>query len=257
MKTTLASISDTKLLLGYHYGEWTFGPPAIEAGIAACSMAQEEFGHARLLNGILDREFDLKIDPLADTREPNEISSIAALDHPFDKWSQLVAANAVVDHSLSLEISAFNGSTFEPMARIVPKMLLEEKFHYAHAEGWVQLIEAQGGAPCTALHRALARAVRDATAFFGPPGHDADLVAEGVKNVSDDDLRQRLFARLAKILEDPSAIGLVADGEKWAPEETIEWETWDAARRRIDSSGPDSAILDELRGTKNVAFKTA
>ena len=35
LRSTLVALSDTKLLLGYHYGEWTFGPPAIEAGIEA------------------------------------------------------------------------------------------------------------------------------------------------------------------------------------------------------------------------------
>ena len=77
LRSTLVALSDTKLLLGYHYGEWTFGPPAIEAGIAACSMAQEEFGHTRLLNGILKREFELEIDPLADQRPPDAFASIA------------------------------------------------------------------------------------------------------------------------------------------------------------------------------------
>ena len=97
VRGTLVALSDTKLLLGYHYGEWTFGPPAIEAGIAACSMAQEEFGHTRLLSGILKREFDLEIDPLADLRPPESFASIAFLDRPLESWAGLVAANAVVD----------------------------------------------------------------------------------------------------------------------------------------------------------------
>jgi phenylacetate-CoA oxygenase PaaI subunit len=255
-RSTLVALSDTKLLLGYHYGEWTFGPPAIEAGIAACSMAQEEFGHARLLNGILKREFDLEIDPLADERPPTAFASIAFLDHPLENWADLVAANAVVDLALSLVLSSFEGGSFQPLARAVPKMLLEERFHAEHAEGWVRLIDSEAGPARDALHRALARAVADAAAFFGPPGHDADQVDSGLRTEDDDSLRRRLCARIAKLVADPAAIGLDADGAGWSAA-GLEWAGWESGRRRLAPGGPDQAMLDELRGTKNVAFKTA
>lgn len=257
LRTAVVALSDSKLLLGYHYGEWTFGPPAIEAGIAACSMAQEEFGHARLLNGILKREFDLETDPLNDTRPPDAFASIAFLDHPFENWADLVAANAVVDLALSLVLSAFVDAGFEPVARVVPKMLLEEKFHFAHAEGWVRLMEDRGGAPRDALHDSLRRALRDAAAFFGPPGHDHALVAAGAKRTADDALRGRLLARIARLLDDPAGAGLGDQDGAWLLAEPLDWGRWDSARRRLETGGPDRAMLDELRGTKNVAFKTA
>ena len=207
LRATLVALSDSKLLLGYHYGEWTFGPPAIEAGIAACSMAQEEFGHARLLNGILKREFAMETDPLADTRPPEGVAAIAFLDRPFSSWADVIAANAVVDQALSLELSAFDGG-WEPLARVVPKMLLEEKFHYAHAEGWMRLIQTEGGETRPLLDQALSRALTAAAAFFGPPGHDAELVSEGLKRLGDDELRARLFRRVAALVADPAAAGL-------------------------------------------------
>lgn len=257
VRTTLIALSDTKLLLGYHYGEWTFGPPAIEAGIAACSMAQEEFGHTRLLNRILDREFDVEIDPLADTRPPEAFAAIAFLDRPFESWGDLVAANAVVDHAVSMELRSFDGGEWEPLARITPKMLLEEKFHHDHADGWVRLLEKRGGGGREALRRSLARAIRDVAAFFGPPGHDEALVESGVKRVADDELRRRLLGRIARLLEDPSSVGLEPDADDWALAEPIDWNLWDEPRRRTDPGGPLQEMLDELRGTKNVAFKTA
>ena len=257
LRSTLVALSDTKLLLGYHYGEWTFGPPAIEAGIAACSMAQEEFGHTRLLNGILKREFDLEIDPLADDRPPEAIASIAFLDHPLGSWTGLVAANAVVDLALSLVLHSFEGGSFQPLARVVPKMLLEERFHAEHAEGWVRLIESRGGEARSALHRALKGALGDVTAFFGPPGHDADLVDSGVRTSGDDALRGRLCSRIASLVGDPAAVGLERDDDGWSTAGSVDWSGWDAHRRRLEGGGPDGAILDELRGTKNVAFKSA
>ena len=257
LQDTLVALSDTKLLLGYHYGEWTFGPPAIEAGIAACSMAQEEFGHGRLLNGILKREFDLEIDPLNDTRPPEAFASIAFLDRPFASWADVVAANIAVDQALSLEIGAFADSGFEPLARVAAKMLLEERFHHEHAEGWVRLMEGRRGIARDALRVSLARALAEAAAFFGPPGHDADLIAAGDKRVADDELREALLSRVARLLEEPSAVGLAEEDGTWRLSEPIDWQSWDPARRRLEGGGPDAAMLDELRGTKNVAFKTA
>ena len=132
-------------------------------------MAQEEFGHTRLLNGILKREFDLEIDPLADERPPAAFASIAFLDHPLESWAELVAANAVVDLALSLVLSSFAGGTFQALARAVPKMLLEERFHAEHAEGWVRLIESESGPSRDALRRALGRALAD-TRLLRPSG---------------------------------------------------------------------------------------
>jgi len=257
LRSALVTLADTKLLLGYHYGEWTFGPPAIEAGIAACSMAQEEFGHARLLNGILKREFDLVIDPLEDTRVPTEFASIAFLDRPFETWADVVAANAVVDTALSLELRAFRDGTFEPLARVVPKMLLEERFHWTHAEGWVRVIEDRVGRAADALHTSLERALRDVAAFFGPPGHDAALVDDGVKSESDETLRDRLFTRIASALDEPAVAGLAKADGRWALETPLDVSRWDPARHRTDSGGPEPSMLEELRGTKNVAFKSA
>ncbi|HKY59941.1 MAG TPA: Phenylacetic acid catabolic protein [Gemmatimonadota bacterium] len=257
LRPIIVAISDTKLLLGYHYGEWTFGPPAIEAGIAACSMAQEEFGHTRLLNGILKREFDLELDPLNDTRSPTEFASIAFLDHPFASWADVVAANAVVDYTLSLALSDFEGSRFEPLAKVVAKMLMEERFHFAHAEGWVRLMEERGGAPREATRTSIASALQQAAAFFGPPGHDAPLVETGVKSSLDAALRDRLFTRMARLLEDPGTVGLRMSNGAWELADPVVWAGWDPARRRLDPGGPEPSILDELRGTKNVAFKTA
>lgn len=257
IRATLVSLSDTKLLLGYHFGEWTFGPPAIEAGIASCSMAQEEFGHTRLLNGILKREFGIEIDPLADTRPPAAFASVAFLDQPFAHWGDLVAGNAVVDLALSLELDAFRGGSWEPLARVVPKMLLEERFHWAHAEGWVRLIEREGGPSRDALRGSLARALSATAGWFGPAGHDAELVDSGVKTASDDALRRRLLSRMAGLLEDPAAAGLAEDGGGWTLAEPAAGDGWTPERRRSGGGGPRQEILDELRGTKNVAFKTA
>ena len=158
---------------------------------------------------------------------------------------------------MGLPADVLAAGMFQPLARAVPKMLLEERFHTEHAEGWVRVIESGGGAPREALAEALARALRDVAAFFGPPGHDTDLVESGARTTNDEALRGRLFARIAGLLEDPARVGLRRDGDGWTLAESEDWAAWSADRRRPAAGGPDQAMLDELRGTKNVAFKSA
>ena len=170
----------------------------------------------------------------------------------------VAAGGSVVDAYRELIIGAVGtpSNLAATLARAVPKMLLEERFHSEHAEGWVRLIETEPGPPRDALRRALGRALADTSAFFGPPGHDAELVRSGVRTQDDDALRRRLCSRLAKLIAEPEAVGLVSDGDGWSSP-GMEWSGWDPNRRRIAGGGPDQAMLDELRGTKNVAFKSA
>jgi ring-1,2-phenylacetyl-CoA epoxidase subunit PaaC len=46
-------MADSKRLLGTRYAEWILGAPELETGIACASMAQDEWGHARLLYALL------------------------------------------------------------------------------------------------------------------------------------------------------------------------------------------------------------
>ena len=49
----ILTLADSKRLMGIRYSDWLLGAPSIEAGIAASSMAQDEWGHARLLYAML------------------------------------------------------------------------------------------------------------------------------------------------------------------------------------------------------------
>ena len=55
LRQVLMGCADSKLLLGFHYGEWTFGTPELEAAVASCSLAQAELGHVRLLHAVLNK----------------------------------------------------------------------------------------------------------------------------------------------------------------------------------------------------------
>src|SRR5688500_1352005 len=98
-------LADSKRLLGMRYANWILGAPELEAGIACASMAQDEWGHARLLYALL-REFGDDVDALEHGRGPQEYRNIEALDSEPTSWPRLVVINALVDTALTVQLEA-------------------------------------------------------------------------------------------------------------------------------------------------------
>jgi hypothetical protein len=142
----LLGMADSKRILGIRYSDWLLGAPSIEAGIAASSMAQDEWGHARLLYATLK---DFGADPEAvehDRGDENAYASWDPLDEPLPDWAWVTAAMMVVDGALATALEGIleNGA-YEPLQGRMQKMLGEEEFHEALAEAWfTRLATSQG-----------------------------------------------------------------------------------------------------------------
>lgn len=235
------TLADSKRLLGIRYSDWLLGSPSIESGIAASSMAQDEWGHARLLYAMLK---DMGLDPAQVERDrpAEEYASIDVLDRPFTDWAEVVTAMVTVDGALSLALEAFAGGTFEPARSRIPKMLAEEVFHRDLGAAWFSRL-ASGS---EAARRRLATAVRDMlprTMAWLDPGdasHQA-LFAAGVVGAGSLDAYR---AQVGPLLE---RVGVrVADFEP-------NREGWDATRSR-GPGHPDEEAVERARGDKNRAL---
>lgn len=250
LRDLLIACADTKLLMGYHYGEWTFGTPTLEAAVAHCSLAQGELGHARLLHGILKAHFDVDPDYLVEQRPADQFASNPYLDEPLRDWSAVVAMTVVVDLAVTRVINAVRQSTFAPLRGCAAKLLEEERYHIHHGQGWLRtLASARGGRQ--ALVEPLTSALMKTLEWLGPEGVAGDraLVAAGVKTETDHDLGRALLADVAAIAtasELPAAAGT-----------GLIWKDWSPGRRRAQSGGPSDEVLYHLRGTKNAVFKQA
>src|SRR5688500_19538601 len=88
-------LADSKRLLGTRYAEWILGAPELEAGIACASMAQDEWGHSRLLYALL-KEFGDEPEDLEHGREAADYYSMEILDTAPQNWAELIAINALV-----------------------------------------------------------------------------------------------------------------------------------------------------------------
>jgi phenylacetate-CoA oxygenase PaaI subunit len=235
------TLADSKRLLGIRYSDWLLGSPSIETGIAASSMAQDEWGHARLLYAMLK---ELGLDPAAVERDRSaeEYASVDVLDRRFTDWAEVVTAMATVDTALSLALEAFASGTFEPARSRIPKMLAEEVFHRDLGVAWFSRLA--GGSE--AARRRLTTAVQDmlprTMAWLEPADaqYGALLTAGVVGGRSMDAYR----AQMAPVLE---RVGFSLAAVQ--PERT----GWDLARSR-GPGHPDEEAVERARGDKNRAL---
>ncbi len=236
----ILSLADTKRLLGIRYSDWLLGSPSIETGIAASSMAQDEWGHARLLYAMLKR---LGFDPfeVEHTRPADRYYSAPALDRPFGDWADFVAAVVVVDGALSVALESFSGGNFALARSRVPKMLAEEEYHRQFGTAWFARLASAGGEGAARLDAA-ARAVLPSTLAWLLPGDDvyAELVADG-RVLPGEQVRVRVRTRLGNTL---GAAGIVLDDIK--PDQ----RGWDAERRR-GPGAPGEEAVERARGDRN------
>ena len=244
----ITACADTKLLLGYHYGEWTFGTPELEAAVASCSLSQAELGHVRLLHAILKKHWNEDPEGLVERRGSSQFANLSFLDAPLADWSDFVAMNAVVDLAITHVLHSLRGCAFLPVQGSTEKMLDEERYHAHHGRGWFRTLASRDGTR-ERLCAATARALASAALWYGPGGEPEDeaLVAGGFKSATNPDL----FGALES---DIRAMAAATDC-RLPPIPAPGFGNWNPATRRPAGTAPDDEILYHLRGTRNAIFK--
>ena len=149
-------LADSKRLLGFRYGGWILGAPEVETGIACASMAQDEWGHARLLYALL-KDFGDDVERLEHGREPGEYAAMEVLYREPDDWAGVVALNAFADTALTVQLEALRECCYAPLRQRTAKILAEEAYHAAHGVAWARRYARAHPAAATAL----AAAARD------------------------------------------------------------------------------------------------
>jgi ring-1,2-phenylacetyl-CoA epoxidase subunit PaaC len=240
-------LADSKRLLGMRYGNWILGAPELEAGIACASMAQDEWGHARLLYALL-RDFDEDVDRLEHGRQAHEYRSIEVLDREPQSWPELVVINALVDAALTLQLEALAHSSYLPLRQRVQKLIDEEAFHAAHGAAWMRRIGGAGAAAQRAMQEAAAAVLPAVLRWFGPDSDSArKLQQASIVHDNGSGMRTRFFERIAPLLRH---IGAAADVSVIEPD----FAAFDEATRRSPDTVPDERTIAQVRGDLNRAF---
>ncbi|MFQ5746950.1 MAG: Phenylacetic acid catabolic protein [Gemmatimonadota bacterium] len=251
----LLVMADNKRLLGMRYSEWILGAPTLEAGISCSAMAQDEWGHSRILYAML-KDFGEDPGHLEHEREAEAYCGSELLDSAAGTWAELLALNLLLDAALTVQFEALLSSRFEPLHYKMRKLLEEERFHAGHGRGWVtRLAETDAGRD--ALRSAFAPAWTSCLRWFGREDSEivGALLEAGIVDADPNELRRRWLSAVGPAVAD-ARLGLVEADESGHPRSTRapDWEDWDPARRRAATGGPDASTLARVRGDLNRAL---
>jgi ring-1,2-phenylacetyl-CoA epoxidase subunit PaaC len=257
LRDLILTLADNKRLLGLRYSDWMLGAPSLETGIAASSMAQDEWGHGRLTYALLG-EFGEDPKHLEHERDAGAYHGMEALDSRFASWAEMIAASLLLDTALTVQYAALLHSCYSAVHNRVQKLLDEELFHFQYASGWVEKLGAARGARAD-LVGSMSRLLPMALRWLGRPEDPAlrRLQAEGLVREGPDGLRLRYLARVGPVLQRAGIaddLGLSDAGTVWDHAGGIDWTGWDDRRRRASAGGPDADTLARARGDKNRAM---
>lgn len=238
--TLILCLADNKRVLGIRYADWMLGAPSVEAGIACSAMAQDEWGHGRILYSML-KDFGYDPSALEHEREASEYRNLEIMDSDVSSWPELLALNFLLDSALSTQFEMLVDSRFEPIHYKVRKLLDEERFHFDHGHGWTQrLMSVDSGKG--AMTSAFEHAFNAVTRWFGPDDDPVtgSLAEHGIVRGSSGDTRGAWLERVGGVLADLSVATPDPD-----------WAGWSAERRRAEAGGPDEDTLARVRGDRN------
>lgn len=260
LRDLLLTLADNKRILGLRYADWMLGAPSLETGIAASSMAQDEWGHGRLTYALLG---DFGEDPkeLEHERDAAGYHSMEPLDSRFGSWSDVIAAALLLDTAMTVQYGALLESRYAAVHNRVQKLLDEEAYHFQYAAGWLEKLAASS-ATRPSLVEALRRLLPAALRWLGRPGFDGldRLHADGLVRENPESLRAHFLARIGPALERAGLagdVGLTRQGDGWSYPGELDWSGWDDRRRRGGAAdgGPDADTLARARGDRNRAMR--
>lgn len=241
LRRQIVTLADSKRILGLRYSDWLLGAPSIETGIAASSMAQDEWGHARLLYSMLK---DFGEDPSAAEHERprEEYTNVSVLDDPFSDWAGFVMAMTVVDGALTLALEGFAEGRYETARSRIPKMLGEEEFHRDMGLAWLRSLGGGAQEAKDRLRQAGSWALPRTLAWLAPDDETYGLLVDADLAASRDTLLGRFRDRYG-----PTMASIGVD----IPEPAA--QDWDAARGR-SAGAPDEEVIARARGDLNRAL---
>lgn len=239
LRRLVVGLADSKRLLGIRYSDWIIGAPSLETGISLASMAQDEWGHARLVYAML-KELDENPEYAERERPAEEYANVGALDSPFMEWPEVVAAIVVVDGALTAALTGLAGGSLEVARSRVPKMLAEEEFHTPFGNAWYRRLAAASTESADLLRQAALRQLPGVLSWLAKEDAlRAEVVAAGFTSPPSQQLA--IFADAAGPLLALSGIDLA--GVALA-------EEWDATRGRAPGAPKEETVV-RARGDLN------
>ncbi|GMR13369.1 MAG: hypothetical protein BMS9Abin29_1576 [Gemmatimonadota bacterium] len=240
LRRLVIALADAKRLMGLRYSDWLLGAPSIETGIAASSMAQDEWGHARLLYAML-KSFDMDPVRVEHERASDEYCSPDALDRPFGDWADVVAGGVVIDGAISTCLRSFAAGSYEPARSRVPKMLAEEEFHWDMAGAWYHRLANASDEARARLRDSTLEMLPSTLAWMAPDDAAAKVLSDAGLADAPGAIRSSFEAVVGPVVAELEIDLSTAESRS---------EGWDESRGR-GPGGPDDEAIERARGDRN------
>jgi ring-1,2-phenylacetyl-CoA epoxidase subunit PaaC len=144
----LLALADDELVIGHRHSEWLGLSPFLEEDLTLSSIAQDEFGHARALYGLIwpdwtDRDAGV-------TRRPaSQWRSCALTELSGNPWELSLVRHFLYDLAEPLRWTGLAeefGDQVSGLTQLCTTVIAEERFHARHATDLVmRLAQDEGG----------------------------------------------------------------------------------------------------------------
>lgn len=110
---------------------WVRNAPTLEDQMLLAKTGFEEIDHHRRFAKILQ---DLGIDTTEITARRREDRVLEVFRDPLESWADMGAFGCLIDRVGQFHLEDFTDCAYLPVARIIPRILQEERMHIQHGE---------------------------------------------------------------------------------------------------------------------------
>lgn len=147
----LYQLADDDFIIAFRGSEWLGLAPHIEEDVAYASITQNTMGHAVMYYNLLEELGAGDADVLAHERRPDERRNAiyfekrngtgSYLEEPYYDWALTVVRQYFYETFKKVKLEAITASSYEPLANIARKVLMEQPYHLAHWKMWISQLQ--------------------------------------------------------------------------------------------------------------------
>ncbi|WP_047985779.1 1,2-phenylacetyl-CoA epoxidase subunit PaaC [Ornithinibacillus californiensis] len=152
LRELLLQLADDDLLISFRGSEWLGLAPHIEEDVAYSSITQNTMGHAVMYYNLLEELGEGRADILAHDRQPDERRNGCYLEkrngegmyleEPYYDWALAVVRNYFYETCKKIKLEAIANSSYQPLAHVARKVLMEHPYHLAHWKLWMKQLQS-------------------------------------------------------------------------------------------------------------------
>nr|WP_091774707.1 1,2-phenylacetyl-CoA epoxidase subunit PaaC [Piscibacillus halophilus] len=217
LKDLIYQLADDDFIISFRGSEWLGLAPHIEEDVAFSSITQNTMGHALMFYNLLEELGEPEADQLAHERQSNVRKNAIYFEkkngeghyteEPYYDWALTVVRNFLYETFKKVKLEAITKSSYQPLANVAGKVLMEQPYHLAHWKIWFnQLYHSTDEA-----HERLQARLLEASEEIGDVyelGHHATEMEHFELMISEGTLRERWLNEVSKTIQEFPSIDI-------------------------------------------------